>query len=116
MSHTPDHVVRLLSAAGSGQDATLVKGERGRLYKIIGYNVAAATRYLKVYNKATVPVVGTDTPVWTLPLPAGTVFAFDLDGHEFSLGIGFGLVTAGADNSTASVTAGDIVGLNVSYS
>lgn len=107
---------RLLSAAAS-TNATSVKGSAGRLYKIQGYNAAAAVRYLKLYNKATAPTVGTDTPVRTIALPPLT--AFDLDwsnlGYYFSTGIAFALTTGSADADTAALTAGDILGLNMDY-
>ena len=107
---------RLVSAAGASQDATLVKNGAATLYGIKGYNASASIRYLKLYNKASAPTVGTDTPRLTLALPPAAAFAFDWpQGLAFATGLGFGLVTAAADNSTASVTAGDVVGLNIEY-
>jgi hypothetical protein len=107
---------RLLSAAGSSGDATSVKASAGRLYAIQGYNAAAAVRYLKLYNSASAPTAGSGTPVKTLALPPGVGFAFDWPlGYYFSSGIGFTLVTGSADNSAASVTAADILGLNLDY-
>jgi hypothetical protein len=82
---------------------------------VVGYNAAATTRYLKFYNKATAPTVGTDTPVLTIPLPPAVGFAFDFPGLGFTTGIGFGITTAVADNSVAFATAADILGLNVVY-
>ena len=106
---------RLVSAAAS-DNSTLVKNAAGRVYAIQGYNAAASVRYLKLYNKATAPTVGTDTPRKTLALPPLSAFAFDFPvGLSFATGIGFGLVTGSADNSTAAVTAADIVGLNIDY-
>lgn len=106
---------RLLSAANT-TNGTNVKGSAGRVYAIQGYNAAAAVRYLKLYNKATTPAVGTDTPVKTIAIPGTTVFALDWPiGYSFATGIGFGLSTGSADNDTGALTAGDILGLNIDY-
>lgn len=107
---------RLLSAAGTSGDATNVKNSAGRLYAIQGANVASAARYLKLYDSASAPTAGLGTPVKTIYLPANTAFAFDWPlGLTFSSGIGYTLVTGSADNSSSSVTAGDILALNLDY-
>lgn len=106
----------LLSAAGTSGDATLVKNSAGRVYSIQGANVAASARYLKLYNSASAPTAGSGTPVKPLYLPAGSAFVFDWPlGLTFSTGIGFTLVTGVADNSSTSVTAADILALNIDY-
>lgn len=109
-------ITRLLSAAAS-TNATLVKGSAGKLAKITGYNAAAAVRYLKLYNKATEPTVGTDTPVATIAIAPSKEFVIDWAdiGLTFATGIGFGLTTGSADNDTGALTAADVVGLNVYY-
>lgn len=107
---------RLLSAAGSAGDAANVKASPGRLFSVQGANVATSARYLKLYNSATAPTAGAGTPVKTLYLPASSAFAFDWPlGLTFSAGIGFTLVTGSADNSSSSVTAADILALNLDY-
>lgn len=107
---------RLLSAAGSSGDATNVKASAGRVYSIQGANVASSARYLKLYNASSAPTAGSGTPVKTLYLPASSAFVFDWPvGLTFSTGIGFTLVTGSADNSSTSVTAADILALNVDY-
>ncbi len=102
-------------AAAATTNSTLVKGAAGRVYKITGYNAAAAVRYLKLYNKATAPAVGTDAPVVTIALAPLKDFTIDFDmiGEYFSTGIGFGLTTGPLDADTGALTAGDIVGMNV---
>lgn len=107
---------RLLSAAAS-TNATNVKGSAGRIYQIIGYNAANALRYLKLYNKAAAPTVGTDTPVKTIALPPQSAFVIDNAdlGRYFSTGISFALTVNVADSDTTALTAGDVVALNVDY-
>lgn len=107
-----DTVSRILSAAGT-TNATSAKASAGYLHKVVGYTAAASARYIKFYNKATAPTVGTDTPVMTFYLPASTAFALDLDGVYFSTGIAYALTTGSADADTGALTAGDVLGLNV---
>lgn len=109
-----DTVSRILSAAAT-TNATSAKASAGYLHKVVGYNAAAAARYLKVYNKASAPTVGTDTPVMTFYLPATAAFALNLDGVYFSTGIAYALTTGSADADTGALTAADILALNVIY-
>jgi hypothetical protein len=106
---------RLLSAAAS-VNATNVKNAAGKVYKITGENAAVAKRYLKLYDKATAPTVGTDAPIWTQALPASGPFTLDFPvGLAFASGIGFGLTTGAADADTGALTAADIVNMNIAY-
>lgn len=109
-----DSVSRILSAAAT-TNATSAKASAGYLHKVVGYNAAAAARYLKVYNKASAPTVGTDTPVMTFYLPATAAFALNLDGVYFSTGIAYALTTGSADADTGALTEADILALNVIY-
>lgn len=101
---------RLLSA--SSTNATSVKASAGSVGFIFAVNLNAAVRYLKLYNKASAPTVGTDTPIATLPIPASTTGAgFSLsipDGVNFSTGIAYATTTGAADSDTAAVAANEI--------
>jgi hypothetical protein len=108
---------KTISAAST--NATSVKGSAGQVYSIYAHNLNAAVRYLKLYNKASAPTVGTDTPLLTLPIPGNTAGAgFVLDtggmGIAFSTGIAFALTTGVADADTGAVAANDIVA-NILY-
>lgn len=106
---------RIVSAAAD-TNATSAKGGPGTLWKVTGYNAAGAVRYLKFYNKATAPTVGTDTPVLTIALPPATAFSVDWPGGRwFDTGIAYALTTGSADADTGALTAADVVGLNVGY-
>jgi hypothetical protein len=109
-------IARLVSAAAS-TNATSAKASAGRVYKVYGYNASTSVRYLKLYNKASAPTVGTDTPVATIPLKPSDVFNIDfgLIGQYFSTGIGYALTTGSADSDTGALTAADVVGLNIYY-
>lgn len=96
--------------SASTTNSTLISAGAHKVYSIIVNNVNAAVVYLKLYDKATAPTVGTDTPIATLAVPTASVQKFDFAGGlEFLLGIGFGLTTAPADSSTAAVTANEQV-------
>ena len=106
---------RIVSAAAS-TNGTSVKASAGDVLRISGRNVAAAARYLKLYNKASAPTVGTDTPVLTEYLPAGASFELSFPGgYYFSTGIALAMTVNGADADTTALTAGDIVGFNITY-
>jgi ABC-type transporter Mla subunit MlaD len=111
---TPYHLV---SAAST--NATSLKNAAGVVYGIQCSNVNAAARYLKLYNKASAPTVGTDTPVKTLIIPgnaagAGTNIPISVRGINFSTGIAFALTTEATDAGTTAVAASEIV-VNIDY-
>ena len=109
-------ISRLLSAAGTTNPA-FVKASAGKLATITGYNAAATVRYLKLYNKATAPTVGTDTPVATIALPPQKAFWLDWGawGLNFATGISYAITTGSADADIGACTAADIVGMNIYY-
>ncbi len=109
-------IKRLVSAAAT-TNPTLVKASGGRVFKIIGQNADTTAKYIKLYNKATAPTVGTDTPVMTIPVAGSAMFDIDFGeiGLYFSTGIGFGITDANADADTTALTAGDILGMSVLY-
>lgn len=101
----------LVSAATT--NATSIKGSAGQFYSMAGYNTNAAPRYLKLYDKASAPTVGTDTPVWVMMLPgnaagAGANLSLPLP-LACTLGLAFAITGGIADNDTTSVGAGDCV-------
>jgi|SRR5581483_7422378 len=107
---------KLISAAST--NATSVKASAGTLYTLTVSNVNAAMRYLKLYDKASAPTVGTDTPVQVFGIPgntagAGIVVPIPACGIAFATGIAFALTTGIADADTGAVGASDHA---VSYS
>lgn len=103
----------LLSAAAS-TNATSVKAAAGTVRQIQARNNRASSVYLKLYDKASEPTVGTDTPRKTIHLPASTDFVFDTDMY-FGTGIAYAMTTAAAVADTGALSSGDIVCLNVDY-
>lgn len=98
----------LISAAST--NATLVKSSAGTIGSVTGSNTNAAVRYLKVYNKATAPTVGTDTPIRTIMLPPnGTIHLDFPKGLRTSLGIGICMTTGAAVADTGAVAAAEVI-------
>ena len=104
--------------ATASTNAAVVKASPGNLYTIVAIGFTSTVRYLKLYNKATTPTVGTDVPVMTIPVPAniqaaGVVIPVSV-GIDFSNGISMAITSGSADNDTGVVVAGDVV-VNLVY-
>lgn len=116
-TYTPSTPYKLVSAAST--NATSLKGSAGVIYGIQISNINASPRYLKLYNKASAPTVGTDTPVKTLIIPgnatgAGSNVPISIRGINFSTGIAFALTVEATDAGTTGVAANEIV-VNIDY-
>jgi hypothetical protein len=103
----------LRTISGASTNATSVKASAGQLYWLHVVNMNAAVRYLKFYNKASSPTVGTDTPVYTFPIPASTtgagfVLSFPVP-ITFATGIALAITTGVADSDTGAVAANEII-------
>lgn len=117
VANGPTLLVSRLASAAAATNATLVKSSAGRLMHITGYNAATSVRYLKFSNLATTPVPGTSAAYLSFALAPSAAFSIDLSnkGMNFSTGIGYWLGPSSVDTDMTSVTAGDIVGLNIIY-
>jgi hypothetical protein len=106
----------LISAATT--NATLVKGSSGNVSGGIITNTVATTRFLKLYNKATAPVPGTDVPIFNIPLAQNVNFSLgDFGGAygcRFNLGIGYAITASQASNDATAIAAGDVQ-VNILY-
>lgn len=97
-----------LNSAASTNLTSVATGAR-TVFSISASNVNAAARYLKIYNKASAPVLASDRPVLTIALPAnGTVHLPMTMGMFFSNGIALATTTGTADTDTAAVAANEI--------
>ena len=102
-SSTTHHAI---SAAST--NATSVKASAGTINCLQVSNINASARYLKLYNKASAPTVGTDTPVMTILMPPNSNQFIDTGayGIRFSTGIAYALTTGitVADTGAVSVS------------
>jgi hypothetical protein len=104
-------LVRVKAAATT--NATSVKTTAGNLYGGILSNTTASNLFVKFYNKASAPTVGTDTPYFTTMVPANGVIELNLVadiGVRFATGIAYAITGAVADSDTTAVTADAIHG------
>ena len=108
----PATTVSRIPSSANTTNATAAKASAGKLFSVNGYNSTATVTYLKFYDKATAPTVGTDVPVLTYALPATAAFSFPVP-FGFATGIGYGLVTGAADADNTAVGAGDVLGLSI---
>lgn len=93
-------------------NATSLKATAGVLSSIYAQNNGAAAAYLKLYNKASAPTVGTDTPAFTLLLPInGMVNIAPPAGLAFSAGIAYAITALSTDADTTAVAANQVTGL-----
>jgi hypothetical protein len=93
----------------AGVTGDVVKASPGRLYGWHVSNAAAASAYVKIYDKATAPTEA-DTPVLTIAVPATGVAFMDLGpGVGFASGISIRATTGAADNDTGAPAANDVI-------
>src|SRR6516165_8021255 len=98
-------------AAAATTNATSLKASAGEMARIDVFNTATYAVFLKFYNKSSSPTVGTDTPVWTIPVSAGGGYSTEfMRGKYFSTGIAYAITKLQADNDTTAVVAGDLTG------
>lgn len=91
---------------------TLVSTGAKRLVGFVLSNNSAATKWVRLFNKATAPVPGTDTPLFTVPIAAGTTRDFSIPvGVAFSLGLGYAVTGAAPDNDATAVAVNDVTGV-----
>lgn len=93
-----------------------VKTSAGQVFGYYIYNNAAATTYVKFYNATAANViVGTTTPVLTIPIPAGSAAnVISPIGIQFDTAICVAATTGVADNNTGAPAANDLI-INIYY-
>lgn len=94
------------------------KGAGVSLRAVSSFNAGAAAAYLKLYNLARPPVVGTDIPVMVIAMPANSNPPNggynDNDGMEFNQGLAIAITALPADTDTTAVAAGQVK-VNIAY-
>lgn len=87
-----------------------IKATAGRVFSGVLNNASAAAKYVRLYNKATAPTVGTDVPLMVFSIPASSSkeFNFGPTGMTFAAGIAISITGAAPDNDATVVAAGDV--------
>lgn len=100
-----------LTTAATTNGALIITGAK-RLAELTVSNPTATAAYVKLYNKATAPTVGTDVPVLTIAIPATAAgvgeksFNFGALGKQFPLGIGIAVTAAAVATDATATVAG----------
>lgn len=104
----------ILNSAATTNGALILTGTSG-LQAFYATNTGAAAAYVKLYNKATAPTVGTDVPAMILVVPAAVsgvpgvcTLPIGFSGFRFALGLGIAITGGAADNDTTAVLAGQV--------
>lgn len=106
---TAPSIGKINSAATT--NATSQKATIGRVMTYEFANTGATWAYVKFYNKATAPTVGTDIPLFVVAVPpGGRSEFFSPYAKAFSTGIGYAITGGAADTDTTAVAAGQVVG------
>jgi hypothetical protein len=103
-----------VNSAATTNGALILTGTSG-LSAFWASNTGASAAFVKLYNKATAPTVGTDVPEMIIPVPAavggvpGTAtLPMGFNSFRFPLGLGIAITGAVADNDTTAVAAGQV--------
>lgn len=118
--HKTSTPVRIVSAAASTNLTEIADSGGCTVGAITGSTARTTPVYAKFYNAADGSVtVGTTTPYLTIALPAGgtqpTAFQIDVNQKFASGACSIAFTTAVADNSTAALTAADLLAVNITW-
>lgn len=101
----PNIYKRVASSVAAG-NPDFIKASAADLMQFWGLCGATAA-YLQIYNKASAPVVGTDTPILTYPIPANVPFSQTIPngGAYFATGLAFAFTTDAAGTTGSAAAA-----------
>lgn len=106
--------LKVISAVGT--NAALVKNSAANVNFILIVSQAATPRYLKFYNKATIPIVGVDSPTHVFPLAVGaSPIQAPPKGFGFTNGFGYAITLGAADSDTTPFTVVGEVSIMLEY-
>jgi hypothetical protein len=91
-------------------NGALIYSTTSSLQSLYASNIGASDAFVKLYNKATAPVVGTDVPEMVIRVAAGSNIQITpgLQGYRFPLGLGIAITGLAADTDTTAVAAGQV--------
>lgn len=115
ITNTPANPTNYNLVSAASTNAANIKNAAGNLYEITVSNVTATAAFIKLYNKATAPTVGTDVPILTIPATAGATVPINFGalGKRFTAGISIAITAAAAATDTGVTVAG--IQVNASY-
>lgn len=88
----------------------LIKGGKCNLSSLIASNNGAAVAFVKLYDKASAPVLASDVPVAVIAVPAGgnASISGPFMGQPFVLGLALAITNLVADTDATAVVAGQV--------
>jgi hypothetical protein len=103
-----------VNSAASTNGALILTGTSS-LHAFYATNEGASPAYVKLYNKATAPTVGTDIPEMTIPVPAAASGVpgvanpmMGFLGFRFALGLGIAITRNAVYTDTTAIGAGEV--------
>jgi len=103
-----------LNSAATTNGALILTGT-SNVSSFYATNEGATAAYIKLYNKATAPTVGTDVPEMIIPVPAAVAGVpgvanpnIGFHGFRFALGLGIAVTGAAVFSDTTAVAAGQV--------
>lgn len=103
-----------LNSAATTNGALILTGT-SNVSSFYATNEGATAAYIKLYNKATAPTVGTDVPEMTIPVPAAVSGApgvatipIGFHGFRFALGLGIAITRNAVHTDTTAIGAGEV--------
>lgn len=104
----------ILNSLGSTNGALILTGTGG-LHAFYASNIGATAAFVKLYNKAATPTVGTDVPAMIIPIPPAVggipgiaTLPIGFAGFRFALGMGIAITGAADDTDLTAVSAGQV--------
>jgi hypothetical protein len=111
---SPPATPYILNSLATTNGALILTGTSG-LHAFYATNTGATPAFVKLYNKATAPTVGTDVPAMIIPVPAAVsgvpgvaTLPIGHNGFRFALGLGIAITGGVADNDTTAIGAGQV--------
>jgi hypothetical protein len=102
--------------SAASTNSTLVAAGGRTIWDMSILNTTASQKFVKLYDKATAPVVGTDGVFENIGVAANsTLPILSVVGRRFLLGIGFGITGAAPWADTTATAVGDVF-LHINYS
>ncbi len=88
----------------------VVKASAGNLISLVANNHGASAAYVKLYQKATAPVLASDVPVGVYKIEPGATFVLPLSapGQRFNTGIAIAVTRNAADTDATAIGAGEV--------
>ena len=103
-----------VNSAASTNGAMILTGT-SNVSSFYATNQGATAAYIKLYNKATAPTVGTDVPEMTIPVPAAesgvpgvATIPIGFHGFRFALGLGIAITRNAVHTDTTAIGAGEV--------